>query len=77
VSIFCSLENPLGENFFQDQQEIWPHSHADLQKSCYSAPRIQKSVEEVLSAKFFSIASHIKVLCTCPNKVYKLLLEIT
>jgi hypothetical protein len=43
----------------------------------YSLLKIQKSVKEVLLGEFHSTSSHIKVLCTCPNKVYKLLLKIT
>jgi hypothetical protein len=72
-----SFENSVGKKIFVESEDIWPHSHADLQKTVYSLPGIQKSVKEVLSGEFRSASSHIKVLCTCPDEVYKLLLEIT
>jgi hypothetical protein len=76
-SILHSFENAVREKIFAEGEDIWPHSPVDLQKSVYFLPGIQKSVEEVLLGEFRSTSSHIKVLCTCPNKVYKLLFEIT
>jgi hypothetical protein len=76
-SILHSFENSVGKKIFAESEDIWPHSHADFQKTVYSSPGIQKSVEEVLLGEFRSASSHIKVLCTCPDEVYKLLLKIT
>jgi hypothetical protein len=50
-SILCSFENSVGKKIFAESEDIWPHSHADLQKTMYSLPGIQKSVEEVLSGE--------------------------
>jgi hypothetical protein len=76
-SILRSFKNSVGEKIFAESKDIWPHSHANLQKTVYSSPGIQKSVEGVLLGEFRSASSHIKVLCTCPDEIYKLLLKIT
>jgi hypothetical protein len=73
-SILCSFENSVGEKIFAESEDIQPHSHANLQKTVYSLLGIQKSVKEVLLGEFLSASSHMKVLWTCPDEVYKLLL---
>ena len=63
--------------YFKEKESVWPNSHADLQKNIYSAKGIQKEVAKVLSQEFFSSVSAIKLVCTCPDDVFELLLKIT
>ena len=62
---------------FGKDQNIWPQSHKDLENPIYSQSGIQSEVKSVLSVEYRSSVSAIKVLCTCPEDVYQLLLSIT
>jgi hypothetical protein len=60
-SILRSFENSVSKKIFAEREDIWPHSHADLQKTVYSSPEIQKSIEEVLLGEFCSAMSGTEV----------------
>lgn len=75
------LENAVdpttSKKYFSAKQSVWPNSHGDLQRSIYSAKGIQTEVLKVLSQEFTSSVSAIKLLCTCPEDVFQLLIKIT
>lgn len=65
------------KRYFSSKSQIWPQSHADLEKSVYSARGILNEVKEILSVEYQSCHSSIKLLVTCPEDIYQLLLQIT
>jgi hypothetical protein len=69
--------NLAGEKIFKQKQSVWPNSHADLENSVYSKPGTSAAVRNAISVEFVSAFSHIKVMVTCPQDVFDLLLKIT
>jgi hypothetical protein len=62
---------------FKPDQSVWPESHADLERGVYSRPGVAAAVKNAISVEFATAHSHIKVLVTCPQEVFDLLMKIT
>ena len=71
------VDSSTNQLFFPKGTSVWPECHSDLEKSVYSAKGIQGEVKKVLATEFVSSVLSIKLLCTCPQDVFELLLKVT
>lgn len=71
------IDSSTNELYFPKGTSVWPQNHSDLEQSVYSAKGIQSEVKKVLATEFVSSVSAIKLLCTCPQDVFELLLKLT
>jgi hypothetical protein len=76
--VLRNSSNPhTGVKDFRSDEDVWPESHSDLEKGVYSKSGIASAVRNAISVEFASAHSHIKVLVTCPDDVFELLMKIT
>jgi hypothetical protein len=71
----CTDQN--GKRIFKDDESVWPQSHADIENQVYSRAGVAQAVKSAISVEFQSAHSHIKVLVTCPDDIFDLLIKIT
>ena len=66
-----------GRRYFTSKGQIWPLSHADLQKTVYSLAGIQQAVSSKIAVEFVSQKSPFKIAVNCPEDIFKIMLEIS